>query len=51
MLGNSSVHTSLIQKRSSHSYQSNHHICCNGFFVTQDYYNCVSVTVGLVLQH
>ena len=33
------MHTSLIEKRSSHSYQSNHHISFNGFFVTQDYYN------------
>ena len=39
MLLNCSMHTSLIQKRFSHSYQSNHHICFNSFFVTQDYYN------------
>ena len=39
MLLNCSMHTSLIEKRSSHSYQSNHHICFNGFFVAQDYYN------------
>ena len=42
---------SLIQKRLSHSYQSKHHMCFYDFFVTQDYYSCVSVTVDLVLQH
>ena len=51
MLLNWAIHTSLIQKRSSHSYQSKHHMCFNGFFVTQDYYSCVSVTVDLVLQY
>ena len=38
----------LIQKRHSHSYQSKHHIWFFDFFVTHDYYICVSVTVGLL---
>ena len=45
------IDTSLIQKRLSHSYQSKHHMCFYDFFVTQDYYSCVSVTVDLVLQY
>ena len=32
MLLNWTIHTSLIQKRSSHSYQSKHHMCFNDFF-------------------
>ena len=31
MLLNWAIHTSLIQKRSSHSYQSKHHMSFNGF--------------------
>ena len=31
MLLNFAIHTSLIQKRSSHSYQSKHHMSFNGF--------------------
>ena len=47
---NWAIHTSLIQKRSSHSYQNT--ICVlTVFFVTQDYYSWVSVTVDLILQH
>ena len=38
------IHTSLIQKRLSHSYQSKHHRSFYDFFVTQDYYS------SLVLQ-
>ena len=50
MLLNWAIDASLIQRRSSHSYQSKHHICFSGFFVAQDYYSCVSVTIDLVLQ-
>ena len=31
MLLNWAIHTSLIQKRSSNSYQSKHHVCFDGF--------------------
>ena len=43
------IHTSLIQKRLSHSYQSKHDTWSYDFVVTHDYYDCVSVTVDLVL--
>ena len=39
------------KKRLYHSYQSKHYISFYDFFVTQDYYSCVSVTVDLVLQY
>ena len=45
------IHTSLIQKRLSHSFHSKHHMCFYDFFVTQDYNSCVSVKVDLVLQY
>ena len=45
------IHTSLIQKRLSHSYQSKRHMGLYDFFVIQYYYNCVSVTVDLLLQY
>ena len=44
------IHTFLIQKRLSHSYQAKH-MWSYDFFVTQDYYNCVSVTADLVLHY
>ena len=50
MLLNWAIHTSVKQKK-CHSYQSKHYMCFSGFFVTQDYYSSVSVTVDLVLQH
>ena len=50
MLFGWAIHTSLIQKRSSHSYQSKHHASFYNAFVIKDYYSCVSVTVDLVLQ-
>ena len=45
------INTSLIQKRLSHSYQSKHYMWFYDFFVTQNYYNCDSVSVDLVLQY
>ena len=45
------IHTSLIRKILSNSYQSKHHMRVYDFFVTQGYYRCVSVTVDLVLQY
>ena len=47
----SAAHTSLRQKRFSHSYQSKRHMWFTIFFVTQDYYSCVSVTVDLIIQY
>ena len=44
------IHAWLLQKRLSHGYQSKHHIWLYDCFVTQDYYECVSVTVDLILQ-
>ena len=43
--------TSLIQKILSHSYQSKHYMWFYDFFVSYDYYNCVIVSVDLVLQY
>ena len=37
MLLDWAIHTSLIQKRLSHSYQSKRHMCFYDFFVAQDY--------------
>ena len=51
MLLNWAIHTPLIQKRLSHSYQLKHHMFFYDFSVTQDYYSCVRVTVDLVLQY
>ena len=51
MLLDWAIHTSLIQKRHSHSYQSKHHMCFYDFFVTQDYYSFVGVIVDLVSQY
>ena len=45
------IHTFLIQKRLSHSYQSKRYMWYYDFLVTQDYYNCVSASVGFVLQY
>ena len=45
------IHTSVIEKRLSHSYQLKHYMWFYDFFVTQDYYNCNSVSVNLVLQY
>ena len=39
------------KKSLSHSYQSKRHMWSYDSFVTQDYYNCVSITVDLVLQY
>ena len=43
------LHTSLIQKRLSHSYQSKHHRSFYDFFVTQDYYS--SLVLQLILHY
>ena len=51
MLFGWAIHTSLIQKRLSHNCQTKHHMWFYDFFVTQDYYNCVSVAVDLVVQY
>ena len=51
MLLNWAMRTSLIQKRLYDSYQAKHHMCFYDFFVTEDYYSCVSVTIDLVLQY
>ena len=49
LLDSAIIHTSLIQKRLSHNYKSKHHMFLR-FFVTQDYYSCVSVRVDLALE-
>ena len=51
MLLDWAVHTSLIQNRLSHSYQSKRHMCFYDFFVTQGYHSFASVTGDLVLQY
>ena len=37
------IHTLLIQKRISHSYQSKHHMCST--------YSCVNATVDFILKY
>ena len=45
------MHTSLMQKKLSDSNQSKHDMGFYNFFVTQDSYHCVSVSVDMVLQY
>ena len=42
---------SKYKKGLSRNYQSKHDMHFYDFFVTQDYYSCVSVAVDLVLQY